>query len=233
MESDMDRTVVITGANRGIGLELVHNYVQSGAHVIAGVRDPSAAIELRNLALEFPIRILELDVANGTSVSNFCRAIGDEKIDGLINNAGILGGDRQSISDMDYEAWSETIEVNTIAPFRLSIALLDNLKRAKAPRIVTLTSQMGALSRRRLGSFAYSSSKAAANKMMQVLALELEAYGIIACPVHPGWVRTEMGGPAAALSVEESAKGLFALIEGLTLEQSGRFWTWDGTEHGW
>ena len=144
-----------------------------------------------------------------------------------------MGGDRQSIDDMDYSAWVEAFEVNTLAPFRLITAFRPNLQLSKHPRAITLSSQMGSLNRKSKGSHAYRSSKAAVNKVMQVLSMELEDDGIVVCPVHPGWVRTDLGGSAADISVEESAAGLIDLIGSLTMKQTGRFWTWEGEEHPW
>jgi len=128
----------------------------------------------------------------------------------------VYGGDRQDLGDMDYEAWRAAIEVNTIAPFRMVSAFRENLARASRPRVITISSQMGALNRKSKGAHAYRSSKAAVNKLMQVLALDLKDDGIIVCPVHPGYVRTD-----------------FTLTESLSMQQSGRFWTWQGDEHPW
>ncbi len=227
-------TLVITGANRGIGLELTRRFLGEGARVVAGCRDPEVATELHALEdSDGSLVVRRLAVTEPDSVSTFSGALAEETVDVLINNAGTLGGDCQGVDDMDYGAWLEAFEVNTLAPFRLAMALRPMLLRAARPRIVTLSSQMGALARKSTGSYAYRSSKAAVNKVMQVLALELESDGIIACPVHPGWVRTDMGGPGADISVEESAAGLVALVNGLTPEHSGRFWTWKGEEHPW
>jgi NAD(P)-dependent dehydrogenase (short-subunit alcohol dehydrogenase family) len=134
---------------------------------------------------------------------------------------------------MDYARWLRTIEINTMAPFRLTTALRGNLRQSARPRVVTLSSQMGSLQRQGKGSVAYRSSKAAVNKVMQVLAIELREDGIVVCPVHPGWVRTDMGGPTADISVDDSARGLHAWIDSLAMEHSGRFWTWNGQEHPW
>lgn len=229
----MSRTVVITGAGRGIGLELARLYAQAGDRVIGGVRNPSAAPALDALAGDWPLRIEALDVVSQESVESFRRSLDGVQVDILINNAGVLGGDRQSLTDMDYDVWREAFEVNTIAPFRLATALLPNLERSPCPKIVTLTSQMGSLNRRGVGSYAYRSSKAAANKIMQVMAVELERRNIVVCPMHPGWVRTDMGGSQADISVEESARGIFEVVDGLDLSKSGRFWNWDGSEHPW
>ncbi len=226
-------TVVITGANRGIGLGLTRRFLDAGRRVVATCREPGKAIELKALASDSNLRIFPLEVTDGRSASELCSRLSGETVDVLINNAGVMGGARQAIDDMDYEAWLRAFEVNTLAPFRLATALRAHLGRSRRPRIVTLSSQMGALARKSTGFHAYRSSKAAVNKVMQVLAAELESEGIIVCPVHPGWVRTEMGGSSADISVEESASGLFDLIETMTMAHSGRFWTWEGNEHPW
>jgi NAD(P)-dependent dehydrogenase (short-subunit alcohol dehydrogenase family) len=229
----MRKTVVITGAGRGIGRRLVELYLEAGDQVVAGVRDPAAARELQQGSSGGDLEVCALDVRDGGSVRRLADALGVRPVDILINNAGVMGGDRQSLDDMDYDAWRDALEVNTLSPFRVTTALLPNLARSPQPKIITLTSQMGSLSRNSPGAFAYRSSKAAANQVMQVMALELKARGMIVCPMHPGWVRTDMGGPAAAISVEESALGLLEVIDRLGLEDSGRFWTWDGVEHPW
>jgi len=229
----MRMTVVITGAGRGIGRRLVELYLDAGDQVVAGVRDPAAVRELQQGSGGGDLEVCALDVRDGGSVQRLADALGGRRVDLLINNAGVMGGDRQSLDDMDYDAWRDALEVNTLAPFRVTTALLPNLARAPQPKIITLTSQMGSLSRNSPGAFAYRSSKAAANKVMQVLALDLKARGMIVCPMHPGWVRTDMGGPNAAISVEDSARGLVEVIERLGMAESGRFWTWDGAEHPW
>jgi NAD(P)-dependent dehydrogenase (short-subunit alcohol dehydrogenase family) len=227
----MSSTVIITGAGRGIGLELARVYAKAGFSVIGCARLPTPA--LNDLAAAHDVRVEELEVTSSSSLARFCQRLGGAPVDILINNAGVIGGEHQSLTDMDYDAWREALEVNTIAPFRVTTALLANLERAQVAKVITLTSQMGSLARKSVGSFAYRSSKAAANKVMQVMAQELQGRGIVVCPVHPGWVRTDMGGAGAAISAEESAAGLFRLIGRLTMDDTGRFWTWDGQEHAW
>lgn len=229
-------TIVISGANRGIGLELVRRFLLAGKHVVAGCRHPDHAEELRDLAdTGGRLQILQLDVGDAGSVATFSKALKGQVVDVLVNNAGISGGKHQSLNDMDYAAWLHTFEINTLAPFRLASTLLPNLKLSRRARIVTVSSQMGAFAMAEMGvgHYAYCSAKTAVSRTMQLLATELKADGIIVCPVHPGWVRTDMGGPNAEISVEESGGGLFRLIENLTLAQSGRFWRWDGSEHPW
>lgn len=226
-------TIVITGANRGIGLGLTRRFLDAGRRVVATCREPAESPELTALARNANLSIVQVDVTDGRSVSALGSFLSDATVDVLLNNAGIIGGSAQGIDSMDYDGWRHAFEVNTIAPFRLATVLRAHLKRSSRPRIVTLSSQMGALARKNGGFYAYRSSKAAVNKVMQVLAVEMERDGIVVCPVHPGWVRTEMGGSGAELSIEESAGGLFDLIESMTMEHSGRFWTWAGHEHPW
>jgi NAD(P)-dependent dehydrogenase (short-subunit alcohol dehydrogenase family) len=227
------KTIVLTGAARGIGLQLAHAYVERGDTVIATARDLSVAQGLSDLSACGSMELAQLDVTDAGSVGRFAERMNQRTIDVLINCAGVLGGDRQSLDDMDYDAWLNALQVNTLGPFRVTTALLSSLALSPAPKVITLTSQMGSLHRKSGGQHAYRSSKAAANKVMQVMAIELRERGIIACPVHPGWVRTEMGGPQADISVEECVDGLMSVIDKLSIEDSGRFWTWKGEEHPW
>ena len=224
-------TIVITGANRGIGLELSKLFLSAGHKVVAGCRDPESASALRKLASSEQLTIFPLDVSSESSVSEFSRLCTEYKVDVLINNAGVLGGTKQSVDEVDYSAWLDTFRINTMAPLQLALEFRPMLRKSHNPRVVTISSQMGALSRKSKGSFAYRSSKAAVNKVMQVLALELD--DIVCCPVHPGWVRTDMGGADADISVHESAKGIVALVTNMNLAMSGTFYSWDGTELDW
>tara|TARA_R110001592_G_scaffold35391_4_gene120402 strand:- start:1409 stop:2095 length:687 start_codon:yes stop_codon:yes gene_type:complete len=226
-------TVVITGANRGIGLGLVQEFLAKNTRVIAGCRHPEKATALIELAQNAALEILPLDVANETSVSSFIASLADKPVDILINNAGTLGGDKQSTNNMDYDAWAEAFAINTIAPFRLTVGLLANLKKSSRPRVISVSSQMGSLAGEGTGHYAYRSSKAALNKVMRGLAAELKPEGILLCPIHPGWVKTDMGGANAAISVAQSAAGIYKLIDTLTAAKSGRFLAWDGEELPW
>ena len=227
-------TILITGANRGIGLALVSRYLAAGSQVVATCRSPEYAQALKSLQeANASLEILPLDTTSETQTQQLVTSLSGREIDVLINNAGVMGGDRQGLQNMDYAAWSDAFAVNTMAPFRLSVALLDNLLAAERPRIITVSSQMGALARQSKGALIYRSSKAAVNKTMQVLALELESQGIIVCPVHPGWVQTDMGGAQADITPAQSADGLYQLIAQLDASKSGRFWRFDGSEHPW
>jgi NAD(P)-dependent dehydrogenase (short-subunit alcohol dehydrogenase family) len=229
-------TVLITGANRGIGLELTRQYLQKQTRVFAACRTPEreqSLSELKQSSSE-TLRICPLEVTDEHSVKSLADALRDETIDVLINNAGISGGDRQDIQHMDYAMWAQTLAVNTMAPFRITVALLDNLRRSRKPRVITLSSQLGSMLRATsTGNYAYRSSKAAVNKVMQGLAVDLRSENIIVCPVHPGWVQTDMGGAKADLTVQESASGLIQLIDRLKPSDSGHFLKWNGEEHPW
>lgn len=223
----MTETVLITGANRGIGLALAKRFADGGFRVLAACRNPAA------FANDNPhITPVGLDVTSAESVMELAAELQDETISILVNNAGVTDKE-SSLGDMNYDKWIEAFAVNAVAPFRVAEAFLPQLKKAKTPKIITVTSMMGSLLRSADGYHAYRTSKAAANKMMQLLALDLEKDGIIACPVHPGWVKTDMGGLRAEITPEDSADGLFTLITGLKQEDSGRFWQWNGEEHPW
>jgi NAD(P)-dependent dehydrogenase (short-subunit alcohol dehydrogenase family) len=228
-------TVLLTGANRGIGLEFARQYSEAGKRVLATCRNPENAgrlLEVQQLHQE-TLQIYPLDVTEEDSVRALVNSLANQPIDVLINNAGIRGGAKQGLKDIDYRAWADTFAVNTMAPFRMTVALIPNLRLSVRPRVITLSSQMGSLQRKGSGSYIYRSSKAAVNKVMQLLAEDLHEHGIVVCPVHPGWVQTDMGGAAADLTAQESAAGLIRLIDGLTLSDSGRFFKWNGEEHPW
>jgi NAD(P)-dependent dehydrogenase (short-subunit alcohol dehydrogenase family) len=225
-------TILITGTNRGIGYALTEAYLKRGDRVIATVRDPFNVPDLLKTAPRDQMILLGMDVTDDRSVSRAAASI-KEPIDVLINNAGIIGPERQNALDMDFVGFSQTLAVNTIAPLRVSQAFLPHLRQAKNARILTISSQMGALSGSASGKTAYRTSKAAVNKLMQGLAAELKAEGISVAVAHPGWVQTDMGGQAADITPNESAAGLVALIDRLTIKETGQFFRWDGTIHPW
>lgn len=230
------KTIVITGANRGIGLELASQAATRGDRVIATCRNPDTASNLQHLAADrahFEIRPLTVDDA--ASVSNFAQSLGGAPVDVLINNAGIMGpaADHQSLEHMDYDGWAECFAVNTMAPLRLLQALHPNLEAAKPAKAVTITSQMGAIAVDMRFALAYCASKAAVNKVMRLVAPELAATGVIVSLVHPGWVRTDMGGRDADISPEQSASGIWKVIDRLGPDDAGSFWSWTGEPHPW
>lgn len=226
-------TVLVTGANRGIGLELVRLYADRGDTVLACCRRPDEADELA--ALDGDIARLALDVASAGSVQALADGLSGRVIDVLINNAGIAGParHRQTAKRMDFDGWAETFAVNTMGPVRVMQALLPNLQSSSQPKVVNITSQLGALSLDMAMAYAYCASKAALNKFMKLAAAELGREGIQVCLIHPGWVQTEMGGEQADLTPQQSAEGIVAVVDRLETENNGRFWKWNGEEHEW
>lgn len=225
-------TIVISGANRGIGLEFARQYAADGARVIAGCRDPEAATELSGLTGD--VTILPLDVADDASVAAFSSAAGDAAVDILIANAGVWGGQReQQFGTLDFDNWARVLSVNTLGPMRLAQAFADRVRAAPAGRMIALTSGMSSTAETEGGHLAYRSSKAALNNAWRNLAIALKPSGVACTVIDPGWVKTDMGGDAARLTPEQSVTGMRAVIAGLTPATSGRFLRWDGNETGW
>jgi len=227
--------VLITGANRGIGLELARQYAENGDRVFAFTRSPGKAGELNDLAKSSGgrVSVLAMDVGDPQSIATAARDLGDEPIDILINNAGILGGQNQTLENIDFQNWIEAFNVMTIGPFRVVQAFLRNLEAAKEPRIMTVTSQLAASTWPYGGTYAYASAKAGVNKVMQALALDLRDRNVIVSMIHPGWVKTDMGGPQADITSAESAAGIRKVIASLSKADTGKFYKWNGEIHPW
>ena len=223
-------TYLITGANRGIGLEMTRQALERGEHVIATCRNPDDAAQLSSLSGSLEIH--KLDVTDEAATAALAKTLESQSLDVLINNAGIMS-DRQSVDDMDYAQWASSFAINAIAPWRISVAFAKHLESSALPRVVTLTSQMGSLERAASDRVAYRSSKAAANMAMRTLALEWQSRGITVCMLHPGWVRTDMGGGNADLGATESAAGLLKVIDNLTFADTGRFLDQKGQTMPW
>jgi NAD(P)-dependent dehydrogenase (short-subunit alcohol dehydrogenase family) len=225
---------LITGANRGIGLALVKAYAGRRDKVFAAIRRTSDRAEL-DAFVETQrkwVEVIEIDVNDPATIGKARRRLEAEPIDVLINNAGVSGPDRQSATDMDYDGLMEALAVNSVAPLRIANAFLPNVKAAKG-KIIALSSQMGSMQSTSSDSLAYRVSKAALNRLMRGLAAELKPQGIPVLIVHPGWVKTEMGGEGATLSPEDSAAQLLKLIDKLDISSTGRFLAWNGKELAW
>ncbi|TYC90920.1 SDR family oxidoreductase [Novosphingobium sp. BW1] len=238
----MTRTWLVTGANRGIGLEYVRQLAAAGQRVIATFRDREAAQQLSALASKYPgrVRLETLDVADAVSLVAFVQRLGDEAVDVLVNNAGLYGGSwtsdapRQSSEGMDYALWEEILRVNTIAPFRLTVALRANLRGSAQPLVVMMGSELGSISANTMGqSHAYRSSKAALNMVMKGLSIDLVGEGIAIVSMAPGWTRTDLGGPAATWCVDESVAKQLDVIAGLGPVDTGRFLNLLGEDVAW
>jgi NAD(P)-dependent dehydrogenase (short-subunit alcohol dehydrogenase family) len=181
------------------------------------------------------VTVLPLAVDDAGSVGALARELATATIDVLVNNAGVSGGplESQTATTVDFDAWAEAFAVNTMGPVRVMQALLPQLRRARSPKVMSVTSQLGALSLDLPLAFGYSATKAALNKFMRLAAIDLKPQGIAVGVVHPGWVQTDMGGPGAQITPAASAAGIVEVIDALTLETTGRFFKWNGSPHEW
>jgi len=221
-------TYLVTGIGRGIGCELARILLHRGDRVIGTLRDPNQMLpEWSEFIAGGQLMLLALDVRDDASIRAAAASL-DGSIDVLVNTAGVIGSQRQSTLDMDFNGFLEILNVNTLGPLRMVQAFLPHLRRSKAAKIVTISSRMGSLSYAKSDRIAYRASKAAVNKVMQGLATDLREDGIVAISVHPGWVQTDMGGSGADISVGESAAGLVRLIDRLRLDDTGEFFDWQG-----
>jgi NAD(P)-dependent dehydrogenase (short-subunit alcohol dehydrogenase family) len=229
-------SVLITSANRGIGLEFAAQYLSAGWQVHAACRHPQAATELVDLAKRRAdlITVFAMDVTRRESVTAAAAGLRGQAIDLLINSAGVLGASDQRTGHIDYESWAQVLDVNTLGPMRVTEAFTEHLARSDRKLVVTITSGMGSIADNTSGgSIAYRSSKAAVNMAMRSAAIDLRDRRIVCVVVNPGWVRTDMGGPNATLSVEASVSAMRRLIDTLGLPQSGKFFNYDGREYPW
>jgi NAD(P)-dependent dehydrogenase (short-subunit alcohol dehydrogenase family) len=222
--------VIVTGANRGIGLELVRQLIALGARVEAACRHPEDARELRATGA----RLHAVDVADGASVAAFARALADRPIDLVINNAGTYGAPRQRLQDFDFESAMRTFETNALGALRVSQAFLPHLRRGAGKKLAHVSSILGSLTATGApDNLAYRMSKAALNMISRSIAFELHDDRIISIVVHPGWVRTEMGGPNAPTTAAEAARGILAQIDAAKLSDSGEFVDTRGARCAW
>ena len=226
-------TVLITGANRGIGLEFAKQYALEGADVIACCREPEKADALKALAKSAKFRVLPLDVTSPASVLALKAELTGKPIDILINNAGVGGPRSEPKGSIDFAQWVETFKTNSIAPMLVSQALRDNLRAGKLKKLITITSMMGSISGHGGGAYAYRASKAAVNSVMHGLSKEWAKDGIVVGIFHPGWVKTDMGGASAPVAPADSVKGLRAQIERLGAANSGAYLDYAGKEIAW
>lgn len=224
-------TLLITGANRGIGLELTRRYAADGWQVIACCRDPQAASALQ--AVPGKVIMETLDVADYAAVDRLAAAYAGTPIDLLLNNAGIYGNRDGSLKISDFDTYLKVLQVNSVAPMKLALAMLPSLKQAKAAKIATISSRMGSITHGSGGSYVYRASKAAINAAMHNLALDLKPAGITCIVLHPGWVKTDMGGAGADIDVATSAAGLKRVIDGAAMADTGKFFNYDGSEIPW
>jgi NAD(P)-dependent dehydrogenase (short-subunit alcohol dehydrogenase family) len=222
--------VLITGANRGIGLELARQFLARGDDVDATARDPEHAADLRGLKGKLSVH--KLDVTDGASVAALAKSI-EAPLDVLVNNAGI-NRPGQHLHDLDLSKTLELFSTNALGPLRVTHAFLPHIRRGTSKKLVHVTSGMGSIADNKRGaSYGYRMSKAALNMMSRSLAVDLKPEGIISFVINPGWVQTDLGGPSAPTPVEDSARGIIERIDAASLDTSGTFQNWDGGTYPW
>lgn len=227
-------TVFITGANRGLGLEMARQYVADGWRVLAGCRDPDKAEALRALGNGRGVDIHALDVSDLGQVDALAGRLSGTAIDLLINNAGVLGGhDHQGFGDIDYDIWEEVLRVNLLAPVKVAEAFADHVAASERKTMAFLSSQLGGIANAGGGFYMYGTSKAALNMAVKSMAVDLKPRGIAVVATHPGWVQTDMGGAGADITPQASVSGLRRVFDSVGPADSGRFVRYDGVELPW
>jgi NAD(P)-dependent dehydrogenase (short-subunit alcohol dehydrogenase family) len=225
-------TVLVTGANRGIGLEFAKQYAAQGWRVHATCRDPGAAAALNGLAGDMTLHRLEVTAAD--QVRDLTGALAGEPVDLLVNNAGISANAKTSLGDMDYALWEEMMRVNVFGPLRVAEALASNVAASQRRIMLFISSRAGSIADNLSGGrYIYRSSKAALNMVVKSLAIDLIPKRVICAAVHPGWARTDMGTAAAPVAVADSVAALRTLVERLEPHHNGRFINYDGQELRW
>jgi NAD(P)-dependent dehydrogenase (short-subunit alcohol dehydrogenase family) len=221
-------TTLITGANRGIGLELVRKFLAQGHDVIATARDPETSNELNATGA----KVYPLEVTDAASVAALKEAVGDQPIDYLINNAGI--GSFAAFKDLDYDAFANMLAVNTIAPIRMIDTFLDNIAASDVKMAASLSSMMGSIENTQASfGLIYRTSKAGLNMALRAAAPELAEKGVTLLALHPGWVNTDMGGKQAPVNPAQSAAGLYTVITTAGPSSELRVLDFEGKTHPW
>ena len=228
--------ILITGANRGIGLEMVKYAIEQGWRVFACCRNPHNADSLFNVAKlsNGQVSVHIADMLELSTLQALSYELRNEPVDMLINNAGIYGSDKNKFGNVEVESWLQTFQVNSIAPLKMVEAFSEQLLMGRRKLVACMSSKMGSIADNGYGnSYIYRSSKAALNAVVKSLSIDLKQQGIISVALHPGWVKTDMGGPDAEISAHECAAQLFTHITRLTIEDSGRFIDIDGSDIPW
>lgn len=225
-------TVLITGANRGLGLEFVRQYADNNWKVIATCRDPESAKDLYDI--QGDKEILPLDVTDFKAIEQTSELLRSEKIDVLLNNAGVYDSDKNGLGKTNFDDWTKMLRINTIAPLKIVESFISQVVSSKRKVIVSISSLLGSLSANDTGGqYAYRSSKSALNSVNKSLSIDLARKGIISIVISPGWARTDMGGPNAAVDPIDSVSGIRRVINNLKPEDSGKFFNYDGSKIDW
>jgi NAD(P)-dependent dehydrogenase (short-subunit alcohol dehydrogenase family) len=229
------RTILITGANRGIGLELTEQFAQDGWQVLACCRNPADAAQLQAVGEgDLDIEIFALDVTDYQQLSALAQQLADRPIDILLCNAGIYGPRGAGFGAVDAQEWLRVLEVNTVAPLMLVQAFVAQVAASQQKLVAVMSSKMGSIADNSGGGeYIYRSSKTAVNQVVKSLSIDLADRGISAISLHPGWVKTDMGGANAEIGTSESASGLKAILQSAGPAQSGQFLEFNGSSIPW
>ena len=230
------KNILITGANRGLGLGLVKKYLENNEKVFCTTRNISKSKELKLLKEKHTnsLEICELDLLDKYSPNILSNFLENEPIDLFINNAGVIGKSTQHFKSVSLDSWLEVLKVNLIAPLLITQSIIKNIEKSSEKKIYILSSKVGSIEDNKSGGmYVYRSSKTALNQIVKSLSIDLKPLGISVISLHPGWVRTHMGGPNALISVEESVNGMVGVISNTNICNSGQFINYDGTELPW
>ena len=232
----MMKKILVTGANRGLGLGLVKKFLKNNEKVICTTRNISKSKELILCKEKYNdnLEICELDLLDKDSPNILSNFLGDETIDLFINNAGVIGHSAQHFKSVSLNHWIEVLKVNLIAPLLITQSIIKNIEKSSERKIYFISSKVGSIEDNKSGGmYIYRSSKTALNQVVKSLSIDLKPLGISVISLHPGWVRTEMGGPNALISVEESVNGMVDVISNTSIINSGQFINYDGTRLPW
>ncbi|MDG2473851.1 MAG: SDR family oxidoreductase [Paracoccaceae bacterium] len=230
------KNVFITGTNRGLGLELVRQYLKNGRKVFATCRDIRVASELVSLQKESDgmLEILDLNLFSDDSINKLSEMLSDSPIDLFVNNAGMMGPRNLQLGGVNGGSWAEVFRVNTIAPLLIVQNLLENISSGKEKKMIFISSRVGSIEENSGGAmYAYRSSKTALNQVVKSLSIDLLDRGLTSVALHPGWVLTDMGGPNALIDVETSVAGMISVINGICNSDNGKFFNYDGSMIRW
>lgn len=228
-------TILVTGANRGIGLEFVKHYLDRGEQVIGTYRDIVSSDKLIQMGEVYDsLKTLTLDVSSDESLKYFSDQLGDIPIDIFINNAGVYGPRNSTFNNVDEKNWIPVLRINAIAPLILTQLIIENLRRSSVKKLIYITSKMGSIDDNKGGgSYVYRSSKTTLNAVVKNISIDLAREEMLVALLHPGWVRTDMGGPNGLIDTNTSVSGMIKVIDGLEQSLSGSFFNYDGTEIPW
>jgi NAD(P)-dependent dehydrogenase (short-subunit alcohol dehydrogenase family) len=230
-------SILITGSNRGLGLEWAEQYAEAGWRVYATCRHPEQADALRMIESAYRnLTVHRLDVTREEEIAALASELEGEPIDVLLNNAGIYFEKfvEEELDTIDYGNWEETLRVNSLGAMRVSAAFCEHVARSERRLVVAITSHMGSIAEiESPGDYAYRSSKAALNAAMKGLSLALQPLGVGVLLLHPGWVQTRMGGPGATITTNTSVSGMRKLVENFQLADTGHFYRFDGSIIPW